>query len=196
MTARYQQPRTGVGQEETRLFVAPRSGSIGTTTAPACSTPVETIANSGRLANMTPPGHPGRDLGRRDRRRTVAALSPTPKNVVVSPSQPQRGTSGVHVCRLDEMQAQSWSLKNSRAARLDCFDDGIRRDRLSMESVTTSAACRCGSQTTPYPDGRIPRTYRSSQRLDQSGQRAAEHARKFGHLRITVDVGDDVQLVL
>jgi hypothetical protein len=33
-------------------------------------------------------------------------------------------------------------------------------------------------------------------RLDQSGQRAGRARQEVGHLRITVDVGDDVQLVL
>jgi len=58
---------------------------------------------------MTPTRSPGRDSvaeigGER------AALSATPKRVVrFFRHSAQRGTSGVHVCRLDEMQAQNWS---------------------------------------------------------------------------------------
>jgi hypothetical protein len=42
------------------------------------------------------------------------------------------------------MQAQIGHEKLTARTPSDCFDNGIRRDRLSMESVTTSAACRCG----------------------------------------------------
>jgi CDGSH-type Zn-finger protein len=53
------------------------------------------------------------------------------------------------------MQAQIGHEKLPARTPSDCFDDGIRRDRLSMESVTTSAACRCGSQQRliPWCDG-------------------------------------------